>query len=93
MSPAASALKGAVVAYQWTLRPFIGHHCRFQPSCSHYALEALTEHGALRGSWLSARRVLRCNPWHPGGYDPVPPQVPPPATPAAPPMARTSPEI
>ena len=88
-SAATSLLKGAVVTYQWTLRPFIGSHCRFHPSCSHYALEALTEHGAIRGSWLSARRVLRCNPWHAGGYDPVPPSV----TPAAPHSARTSPEI
>lgn len=79
MSPAAQALKGAVILYQWTLRPFIGAHCRFHPSCSHYALEALSVHGAARGSLLAARRILRCNPWHPGGYDPVPP----PRTPAA----------
>ncbi len=69
----AQALRGAVIAYQWTLRPFIGAHCRFHPSCSHYALEALEIHGAGRGTWLAGRRVLRCNPWHPGGYDPVPP--------------------
>ena len=62
--------------YQWTLRPFIGAHCRFEPSCSDYAIEALRRHGALRGTGLAAGRVLRCNPWHPGGYDPVPdPQV------------------
>jgi putative membrane protein insertion efficiency factor len=72
-SPAAQALKGAVIAYQWTLRPLLGAHCRFYPSCSHYALEALTTHGALRGAALSGARILRCNPWHPGGYDPVPP--------------------
>jgi putative membrane protein insertion efficiency factor len=58
--------------YQWTLRPFIGAHCRFEPSCSHYAIEALGRHGALRGGRLAAARVLRCNPWHSGGYDPVP---------------------
>jgi putative membrane protein insertion efficiency factor len=69
----AQALRGAVIAYQWTLRPFIGAQCRFHPSCSHYALEALATHGALRGAWLSGRRILRCNPWHPGGFDPVPP--------------------
>ncbi len=58
--------------YQWTLRPFIGAHCRFEPSCSHYAIEALHRHGAARGTVLAARRVLRCNPWHSGGHDPVP---------------------
>jgi putative membrane protein insertion efficiency factor len=72
MTPAAAALSGLVVTYQWTLRPFIGAHCRFEPSCSHYALDALGTHGALRGTALAARRVLRCNPWTPGGYDPVP---------------------
>lgn len=58
--------------YQWTLRPFIGAQCRFEPSCSHYAVEALRSHGTARGTVLSARRILRCNPWSPGGYDPVP---------------------
>ena len=62
----------AVQAYQWTLRPFIGAHCRFEPSCSHYAVEALRRHGAWRGATLSASRVLRCNPWNEGGLDPVP---------------------
>jgi len=61
-----------VRVYQWTLRPFIGAHCRFEPSCSHYAVEALHRHGALRGMWLAAARVLRCNPWTHGGHDPVP---------------------
>ena len=65
-------LIGVVRVYQYTLRPFIGAHCRFEPHCSAYAIEALRCHGAMRGSWLSAMRVLRCNPWHPGGYDPVP---------------------
>lgn len=58
--------------YQWTLRPFIGAHCRFEPSCSAYAVEALQSHGALLGAALSARRILRCNPWTAGGFDPVP---------------------
>ena len=61
-----------VKTYQWTLRPFIGAHCRFEPSCSHYAIEALRTHGAARGAVMSGWRVLRCNPWHPGGWDPVP---------------------
>jgi putative membrane protein insertion efficiency factor len=72
LSPGAVALKGAVIAYQWTLRPVLGCNCRFHPSCSEYALEALGTHGAIRGAWMSGRRILRCNPWHPGGYDPVP---------------------
>ncbi len=58
--------------YQWTIRPFIGANCRFEPSCSHYAVDALRLHGPARGALLSAKRVLRCNPWHPGGYDPAP---------------------
>ena len=73
-------LRSLIVIYQWTLRPFIGAHCRFEPSCSHYAREALAEHGAARGSLLAAKRVLRCNPWMPGGHDPVPPRHLPKAT-------------
>lgn len=75
--PAVSAMRGAVRAYQYTLRPFIGAHCRHYPSCSEYALEALATHGAIRGAGLAAARILRCNPWHKGGYDPVPPSAPP----------------
>ena len=59
-------------AYQLWVSPWLGAHCRFYPSCSHYALQAIGEHGSLRGSWLSLRRLLRCHPFHPGGYDPVP---------------------
>ncbi len=73
MTIASAALKGAVHAYQWTIRPLIGCNCRFHPSCSDFALEALATHGALRGSAMAGARILRCNPWHPGGYDPVPP--------------------
>jgi hypothetical protein len=69
----ARALRGAVVAYQWTLRPILGCNCRFHPSCSDFALDALKRHGAIRGGLMSAGRILRCNPWNPGGYDPVPP--------------------
>ena len=65
-------LAGCVRAYQLTLRGVIGSHCRFEPSCSHYAIGTLQTHGALRGSALAARRVLRCHPWNPGGFDPVP---------------------
>jgi putative membrane protein insertion efficiency factor len=61
-----------VRGYQLGISPFLGRSCRFAPSCSEYAIEALQRHGALRGSWLAAKRVSRCHPWHPGGYDPVP---------------------
>lgn len=59
-------------AYQYLLSPLLGSHCRFHPSCSRYAAEAIEVHGALRGGWLALRRLSRCHPWHPGGYDPVP---------------------
>jgi len=72
MTPAAGLGIGAVRVYQWTLRPLLGANCRFWPSCSEYAIEALRLHGALTGSALAARRVLRCNPWHEGGVDMVP---------------------
>ncbi len=73
MTPAAAVGIGVVRAYQWTLRPLIGANCRFHPSCSDYAVEALRTYGAGRGALLAGRRILRCNPWHPGGFDPVPP--------------------
>jgi putative membrane protein insertion efficiency factor len=66
------SLMAAVRAYQLMLSPLLPPSCRFTPSCSAYAHEALTRHGALRGSWLAARRLARCHPWNPGGYDPVP---------------------
>jgi uncharacterized protein len=77
MTPQQHALRGAIRAYQLTLRPIIGCNCRFYPHCSEYGLEAVATHGALKGAWLTGRRILRCNPWHPGGYDPVPPQPAP----------------
>jgi len=58
--------------YQWTVSPLLGPTCRFYPSCSHYALEAIERHGVWRGGWLAARRLGRCHPFCPGGYDPVP---------------------
>lgn len=59
--------------YRLLLSPFFGSQCRFYPTCSAYAREAIELHGSIRGSWLAVKRILRCGPWHPGGPDPVPP--------------------
>jgi putative membrane protein insertion efficiency factor len=67
-----SVLLALLRGYQYALRPMLGSNCRFAPSCSDYALEAIERHGALKGVWLAMRRVVRCHPYHPGGYDPVP---------------------
>lgn len=71
-SLAARGLILLVQAYRLVLAPVLGGHCRFSPSCSRYGLEALERHGALRGSWLTARRIARCHPWGGSGHDPVP---------------------
>ena len=68
-------LVGLLRAYRFAISPLYGQVCRYHPTCSAYALEAVTRHGALRGTWLAARRVLRCHPWALGGYDPVPPHA------------------
>jgi len=60
--------------YRLALSPFFGMHCRFHPTCSSYAREAIEMHGALKGTWLTLRRLLKCHPWHPGGVDMVPPK-------------------
>jgi putative membrane protein insertion efficiency factor len=67
-------LMAVVTGYRRFVSPLLPPRCRFEPSCSAYALEALREHGAVRGLWLAARRVARCHPFNPGGYDPVPPR-------------------
>ncbi len=59
--------------YQYCVSPVLGSNCRFYPSYSQYAQEAVQSHGAIKGSWLTIRRIGRCHPWYPGGYDPVPP--------------------
>ena len=65
-------LIGSIKAYRFILRPLLGsNQCRFSPSCSQYALEAVTQYGPMRGAWLSVKRILRCHPWHPGGFDPI----------------------
>lgn len=63
-------LIGMVRVYQWTLSPLVGRHCRFQPTCSRYFIEAVRKYGAIRGAWRGVLRICRCNPFFPGGYDP-----------------------
>jgi len=58
--------------YQWSISPWLGPKCRFTPSCSHYAVDALKKYGLIKGSWLAIKRILKCHPWGGHGYDPVP---------------------
>ena len=69
-----TVLKVLVRIYRYFISPLLAPACRFHPSCSTYAEQALQDHGALRGGWLTAHRLCRCGPWHPGGLDPVPMQ-------------------
>lgn len=66
-------LLALIGAYRLLLSPVLGASCRFYPTCSAYAAEAIETHGALRGTWLALKRIAKCHPWHPGGLDPVPP--------------------
>jgi putative membrane protein insertion efficiency factor len=70
------AAVAVITAYQRLLSPLLPLACRFAPTCSEYAKLAVLEHGPARGAWLAARRVLRCHPFHPGGYDPPPAREP-----------------
>ncbi len=72
MSPLAHVLRGAVIGYRYSLSALIGRNCRFAPTCSAYAIEAIERHGAIAGGWLALRRIARCHPWGGSGYDPVP---------------------
>lgn len=78
MSLLARAFLLIIRFYQVTLSTLMGKECRFYPSCSHYAADAIRQYGALRGGWIGMRRIVRCNPWNQGGYDPVPDDLPPP---------------
>jgi putative membrane protein insertion efficiency factor len=68
-------MQGCIRAYQLFLAPIFGTGCRFQPSCSSYAMDAIECHGPLKGAWLGFWRILRCNPWGGSGFDPVPPNA------------------
>lgn len=70
----AKGLCGCIRFYQRAISPFLGPHCRFEPSCSNYMLEAVRVHGVICGVWLGLRRLVKCHPWNLGGYDPVPPK-------------------
>lgn len=78
MTLLAHILSWPVRAYRLILSPWVGHHCRYYPTCSQYALDALEKHGGLRGGWLALRRIARCNPWGGVGHDPVPERGTPP---------------
>ena len=68
----ARLLAGLIKVYQYLLSPMLGKHCRFHPTCSQYGIESLLRHGSIKGSYLTVKRLLKCQPFHPGGYDPVP---------------------
>ena len=83
-------LLAVIAAYRRYVSPLLGPRCRFAPSCSAYAAQAIEEHGTARGSWLAARRLARCHPFHPGGHDPVPTAGPARRRPVSPPGATSA---
>jgi putative membrane protein insertion efficiency factor len=72
-NPVLHVLTFPIRLYRWVLSPFLGHHCRYLPTCSAYALDAIEAHGAVHGLWYAGRRICRCHPWGGSGYDPIPP--------------------
>ena len=72
MATPAKAAVLLIKAYQKLISPWLGQRCRFYPSCSHYCIDALNEHGMVHGLWLGIKRIFKCHPFHPGGFDPVP---------------------
>jgi putative membrane protein insertion efficiency factor len=66
---------GLIELYQTLISPMLGNRCRFYPTCSHYAADALAEHGLFKGTWLALKRIGKCHPLHEGGFDPVPPRT------------------
>lgn len=75
MKAATAAMRAAILCYRYALSPVLPGACRFQPSCSQYALEAISRFGARKGGWLTLKRLARCHPWGGSGYDPVPPEA------------------
>ena len=72
MNPITWLFKALIKGYQWFISPVLPKSCRYYPTCSSYALEALNIHGPLKGGWMGLKRILRCHPWNDGGFDPVP---------------------
>jgi hypothetical protein len=76
ISPLQKLLISVIRLYQIAISPMLGPRCRFTPTCSQYAIEAVKSHGVIKGSWIASKRVLKCHPLNDGGYDPVPPKQP-----------------